>query len=105
MDRFLQIRRLKKISILFVVICLLHITLFSRGFLSSQLNHEHTQHDYVCFLCVTIRLVENLLRQINVAVKVILILPILLIGIREIIFDVKSHGEKTLVELKVRMDN
>jgi len=104
MDRIIKNRRAKRIGILLAVICLLHIALFSRAFLVSQVNHEHSQHDYSCFVCVTIRLVENLLRLINVTVKGILILPILLPRIMALNENVISLFDKTLVELKVRLD-
>jgi len=104
MDRIIKKRRAKRIGILLAVICLLNIALFSRAFLVSQVNHKHSQYDYSCFVCVTIRLVENLLRLINVAVKGILISSILLPGNMVLNANVISLFDKTLVELKVRLD-
>ena len=104
MDRFIENQRLKRIGTLLAVICLLYIALFSRAFLVSQVNHEHRHHDYSCFVCVTIRLVENLLRLINVAVRGVLNLSILLLGVMALKVDVISLFDKTLVELKVRLD-
>ena len=105
MNRFLQNRRWKRISILLAVICLLHITLFSGAFLAHQMNHEHRQHDYGCSVCVSIRLVESLIRQMSTALRVMLIMPIFLLGLPVLNIDVTALHKKTLVELSVRMDN
>lgn len=95
----------KSFALLIVVFLILMILLF-RTYIVYQSDHTHVYTESGCSVCTNIQNAEYLLRQLGVAIKVaglaMAILASLSISLGE---SLSSFNQKSLVRLKIRMNN
>ena len=96
----------KKRVTLLVFVCLISTIVLFRGYIASQTNHSHINVDSGCSVCINVQMAEYLLRQVGMATKTILLTSVFfslsfLSSNQRLIFE----SQKSLVKLKIRMDN